>query len=307
MRFIMSAQNVKFDSRESVLVVGTVSNVARTLKKEVMVVLKALSIFNSVDVCLIESDSNDNTVQVLETLKFKIPKFEYISCNKLRNEIPTRIERIRYCRNIYTQYIRKNYHEKKWSYILVVDFDGMNFALSKKSILSCFNYETKWDGLMANQRFGYYDIQALRSKGWVESDCYIELKKAKDYSVFLEMRGAGFINFVRAFYHFDAFRKKYIYDHMKIIKKNSGLVPIDSGFGGLALYRPWVFLNHDYKSRGRNVIESEHVDFHLVAKKYGAEFFINPSLINNYFNIYNINKFKIIRFAREIKYRLKRR
>ena len=138
MRFIMSARNVKFDSGESVLVVGTVSNVARTLKKEVMVVLKALSIFNSVDVCLIESDSNDNTVQVLETLKYKIPKFEYISCNKLRNEIPTRIERIRYCRNIYTQYIRKNYQEKKWSYILVVDFDGMNFALSKKSIL--FNH-----------------------------------------------------------------------------------------------------------------------------------------------------------------------
>jgi hypothetical protein len=303
----MSAQNVKFDSRESVLVVGTVSNVARTLKKEVMIVLKALSIFNSVDVCLIESDSNDNTVQVLETLKFEIPKFEYISCNKLRNEIPTRIERIRYCRNIYTQYIRKNYQKKKWSYILVVDFDGMNFALSKKSVLSCFNYETKWDGLMANQRFGYYDIQALRSKGWVESDCYIELKKAKDDSVFLKIRGAGFINFVRAFYHFDAFRKKYIYDHMKIIKKNSGLVPIDSGFGGLALYRPWVFLNHDYKSRGGNIIESEHVDFHLVAKKYGAEFFINPSLINNYFNIYNINKFKIIRFAREIKYRLKLR
>ena len=305
MRFIMNAQNVKFRSKESVLVVGTVSNVARTLKKEMQVVLKALSVFDYVGVCLIESDSTDNTVQVLETLKFGIPNFEYISCNNLRSKIPTRIERIRYCRNIYTQYIRKNFQKKKWDYILVIDFDGMNFALSKKSILSCFNYETKWDGLMANQRFGYYDIQALRSKGWVESDCYIELKKAKDQSVFLKKRGAGFINFIRAFYYFDAFRKKHIYNHMKIIKKNSGLVPIDSGFGGLALYRPWVFLNHNYKSKNKNIIVSEHVDFHSAAKKHGAEFFINPSLINNNFNIYNINKFKIIRFAREVKHRIK--
>ena len=113
MRFIMNAQNVKFRSNESVLVVGTVSNVARTLKKEMQVVLKALSVFDYVGVCLIESDSTDNTVQVLETLKFGIPNFEYISCNNLRSKIPTRIERIRYCRNIYTQYIRKNFQKKK--------------------------------------------------------------------------------------------------------------------------------------------------------------------------------------------------
>ena len=43
---------------KKILLVGTVSNVAKTIEKELKIVLKALSIFDSVEVFLVESDGS---------------------------------------------------------------------------------------------------------------------------------------------------------------------------------------------------------------------------------------------------------
>jgi glycosyltransferase involved in cell wall biosynthesis len=159
-----------------ILLVGTVSNVAKTIEKELKVVLKALSVFDSVEVFLVESDSTDNTVKILDKIKLDNSNFRFITLGKLKDEYPNRIERIAYCRNVYVKYIRENNDIFKWDYIAIADLDGMNFKLSKKFISSCFITEFNWDGVMANQRFGYYDIYALRAKDWVEQDCFYELE-----------------------------------------------------------------------------------------------------------------------------------
>jgi glycosyltransferase involved in cell wall biosynthesis len=53
---------------KKILLVGTVSNVAKTIEKELRVVLKALSVFDFVEVFLVESDSTDETVKILKKI-----------------------------------------------------------------------------------------------------------------------------------------------------------------------------------------------------------------------------------------------
>ena len=57
----------KFGS--SILVVGTIKNGERTLQSEIKKCLKALSNFDRVNFYLVESDSSDKTLQILNELK----------------------------------------------------------------------------------------------------------------------------------------------------------------------------------------------------------------------------------------------
>ena len=58
---------------KSILLVGTVSNVAKTIEKELRIVCKALSVFDYVKIYLVESDSTDNTVEILKKIKLAKP------------------------------------------------------------------------------------------------------------------------------------------------------------------------------------------------------------------------------------------
>jgi hypothetical protein len=161
------------------LLVGVISNVSKTIEKELRIVLKSLSSFDDITIFLVESDSNDETVQILKNIQSTTQNFSFVSKGKLSKILPNRIERIAFCRNVYVDFIRNNYKKYLWGHVAVADLDGMNFKINKKGIDSCFKVNKKWDGLMANQPYGYYDIYALRASGWVEYDCFLELSKVR--------------------------------------------------------------------------------------------------------------------------------
>jgi hypothetical protein len=282
---------------KKILLVGTVSNVAQTIERELKVVLKALSVFDSVQVFLVESDSTDATVKILEKIASKNRNFEFIALGKLKSKYPHRIARIAYCRNVYVKHIRDNNGKKEWDYVAVADLDGMNFKLRKKGIQSCFETYIDWDGVMANQRFGYYDIYALRAPGWVEEDCFISMNKDKELSIRPKVSYFSLINFLIQFHYFDKFRKKHIYSKMKTLKSQKTFVKVNSAFGGFAIYKSSIFLSSLYSTT--NSYQSEHVNFHTTSFVTDPLFFINPRMINNWFNSYNINKLFIVRFIRE--------
>ena len=280
------------------LLVGTVSNVSRNIQKEFRIVLKALSYFESVEVYLIESDSTDNTINQLNRIKLMFDNFDFISMGELKNEYPHRVTRIAYCRNIYVEYIRANIELKKWDYIAVADLDGMNLNLTKKRIASCFRTGIDWDGVMANQTLGYYDVFALRSSGWVEDDCFQEMAAARCLSFPPKQLKNKALNFISLFRYHDKFRKKYIYDQMKILPRKR-FIKVESAFGGFAIYKSRLFLKAKYNLDNDN--SSEHIAFHRSAIENDAKYFVNTSLINNHVNVYNLNKMTLIRFIREIK------
>ena len=181
---------------QKILLVGVISSVGKTLERELKIVLKSLSSFETIHVFLVESDSNDDTVRVLKKIQSSNQNFTYISKGQLSAKLPNRVERIAFCRNIYVDFIRDNYKKHLWSHVAVADLDGMNFKITKRGIDSCFKSNEKWDGLMANQPLGYYDIYALRAKKWVEYDCFLELSKVKKEQIPPKVSKYRLINFL---------------------------------------------------------------------------------------------------------------
>jgi hypothetical protein len=286
----------------SILVVGTVRNVENTITREINKCLQALVRFKTIKFFLVESDSRDKTLLKLELLKNTLSDFSFSSLGKLEQQIPDRLERIRYCRNFYVQYIRTLSNDNRPMYVLVVDLDGMNFALNSKSILSCF-VRDDWDVVVANQTFGYYDILALRHPTWQKNDWSEEYRDEKKKADNLKLNSW----FYRIRYHLelDKIKNRVLYSKMLRINKKDSWIEIESGYGGAAIYKTKVFLKYDY-SKEFNIIEADSVSLHRKLLRDKGKIFINPRFINSHFNTYNLNRYFVIRIIRNLIWNNKR-
>jgi len=289
--------DAKFRGR--VLIVGTVSNVSKRLRADFTSIKNAFSDNFEVFTYLVESDSSDETLAALNDLSISNKNFSFVSFGDLKNSIPDRVERIRYCRNRYVRYIRDRYETHKWDYIVVADLDGMNGALTKAAVKSCFT-RLDWDCCLSNQTGGYYDIFALRESTWQPRNYFEEVEVARAKIRNLELRKPFFLDRFRLLLLDDSIKRNAIYAKMKRIPKGSSWVAVDSGFGGLAIYKPHVFLSFDYSKLNSQSRDSEHVDLHLRMKDDGNKIFINPDFVNSHWNTYNVNRFFIVRQVRRL-------
>lgn len=291
------------ESENKFLVVGTISNASKRFQSDVKKITLALSSLGTVEYFLVESDSNDSTPKILTSLKSQHIYFEFMSLGKLHTRIPDRIERIRYCRNAYVEFIRNTYKQKKWNYVVVADMDGMNSQLTTAGVKSSIVKLRDWDALFANQKHGYYDIFALRSSDWVESDL-LEVLRADEASDRSKSQVSNPVDYLRN----QQRRQRVLYSKMRRIPQNSQIIPVDSAFGGLGIYKPEMFLEFDYSlNTGQAPDGSEHVTFHKKCVEGGFSLGINPEMINATFNEYNINKHYLIRFMKDLKRKLRHR
>jgi hypothetical protein len=184
-------------------------------------------------------------------------------------------------------------------YIAVADLDGMNKALSRKALASCF-IRKDWDVVLSNQKFGYYDIFALRHEEWQPNDCFTELEELKRKIPSKNLTNTSLISKIKLNLAYDRARNKAIYSKMIRINKRSPWIRVNSGFGGFAIYKSLLFLQHDYSAESLLTKESEHVALHNKIVNSGGKIFINPALINSNFNTYNINRIFIVREIRRL-------
>jgi hypothetical protein len=283
------------------LIVGTVRDVAPSIARDVNTFLRKFSSLLKLDFFLVESDSIDATESVLANLKIAHANFDYVSLGKIQDHFPQRIERLRFARNVYVDYIRENQGEFNWDFVIVIDFDEVNKRISARGVSNSLKKMKDWDAVFANQFPFYYDIFALRSDGWVESDCYREIESAKMASPFHRLRKKkSLVYFLDLFIHFDRIRVKCLYSKMKSIHPWRNLLPVQSAFGGFGIYKAEVFLSANYDSRRIEPgVYCEHVDLHISSLQKGKSLYINPAMINSFFNEYSFNKFQIIRFLKE--------
>ena len=282
-----------------ILVVGTVSNVASHLISDLKRLDESIGNFHKTEYFLVESDSRDRTLDILNDLGANRDGFRWKSLGSLAEFIPDRVERIRHCRNEYVNFIRENFNIHHWDFVVIADLDGMNKALSPSSFASCFD-RNDWDVCLSNQKGGYYDIFALRHPTWQPENYFNELDLLREtlprtsgLSIFIPKRFEISLREDRA-------KKIAIYKKMRKIPRGADWISVDSGFGGFAVYRPDVFIRFNYDKITEDLRDSEHIDLHLKIIESGGKIYINPNLINSNWNTYNINRFFIIRQLRRM-------
>jgi len=262
--------------QKSLLVVGLARDCERTIYREVSRLEKVLlEISWKVDFYIVESDSSDGTLEVLEKCTNEIQNFKYQSLGKLQNKIPDRIERLRYCRNEYMRFLTTS--QSNYDLIVVNDFDIKNNKLSAKAFFSILTERFEWSALFANQSGRYFDIYALRHPEWNSRDCFAEAA---------ELRLVGDLNY----------RHKAIWAKMKRISKSSPPIEVKSAFGGLAIYKSKDLLGLDYSLYpGVGPHESEHISLHYKLINRGCKLYIHPKLQNFAWNPHNLSSFQCFR------------
>jgi hypothetical protein len=262
---------------KSILVTGIARDVAKILPKEIIRIEKKMNnIFELVNFLVIESDSKDNTKKVLEDIKNKRNNFNYKSLGITESTLPNRIQRLAFCRNTYVKEIRENKLYNNIDFVAIVDFDIKNNRLRLNELKKLIS-EHNWSAIFANQTGLYYDIYALRKKGWVENDCFTEYMQ---FSMSMSSQDA---------------KELAIWSKMRKIRKNSPLIPVDSAFGGLGIYRKNIFMKFDYSLSPEQLHESEHVSLHKKITDSNGLLFIAPNMTNFSWGVHNLSRFKLLR------------
>ncbi|MGH1336609.1 MAG: hypothetical protein ACRBFS_10810 [Aureispira sp.] len=250
--------------RGPVVVCGTVRNCGATIAQEIKQLAKALVDFEEVHYLIIESDSQDNSLEELEQLKQQYKHFDYKALGELSTTIPLRTARIAHCRNQYLEAIEQEERYKKAAYVLVSDLDGMNSLLTKEAIASCWELE-EWDLCTANQEGLYYDLWAFRHPLLCPNDCW------KVYRYLVDDLG---VNALEA-------KNKAIYSQMFTLPTTAAPIEVASSFGGLGLYKRAALVGKRYVGLNEQGQEfCEHVALHEQMRQAGARLWINPQLIN---------------------------
>ena len=243
------------------MVCGTVRNVSKTLEGDVYRLIESIKIFNKLDWFLVESDSQDNTLEVLKKLKSNLKGFDYVSLGTLSKRFPERIDRLYRCRDTYSNYVN-SLGSNNYDYIVVMDFDGINNQLTNNAFWS--NWERDdWDVVTANQDGPYYDIWALKHKYWNPVDCY---QQSNFFSRYIQHNLAILANV----------SLKQI-----VIPKDHDWIEVESSFGGIAIYKKDVFLRGKTYTPSKDMgVVCDHITFHQHIRSHGFKIFINPLFIN---------------------------
>lgn len=253
-------------SQATLLLAGTARDVAPYIASEMKHLMAATVGFKKVFVLVIESDSSDNTLEVLEELKKNIPNFDYLALGKLAGEIPIRTERLAFCRNHIVEAIKNNPLYAAVDFVMLSDLDGLNTHLNAASIAQCWQDNAPWDVVTANQLDFYYDVWTLRHKYWSPGDCIVQQSSLEpivghDQSVNLA-----------------------VWSKQMKLPTSSGYIEVDAAFGGFAIYKKQAYITGHYVGSG--VTDGvkheacEHVAHCSDMREAGYRIFINSALIN---------------------------
>ena len=143
--------------------------------------------------------------------------------------------------------------------------------------------EVSWDALAANQSTRYYDVFALRHPLWSPNDWSLE---AYWLEQFLGKRTA---------------KRHSMTDRMIHIPASIPPIPVESAFGGLCLYRRWIFDQFDYSEESEPPLnENEHVTIHRKVRAAGGEIFIHPGLVNAKWTVHSLGARPIIKILNSV-------
>ncbi len=285
----MTRMSLKIDEalkkleNSSVLIVGIVRNVEKSIHKDYFRLSNSFSNFKQVSWFLVESDSTDRSVEILKSLASNNGNFEFVSLGNLQDLIPERTQRMAFARNRYLEEAKKKYSDT--DLIVVADFNNLNKLVNSEKVATLWNH-TEWEVVTANQEGPYYDVWALRHKLWSPNDCW---QAHTFFRKFIK-------NPEKALY-------ATVNSRMLKIPKKAEWIQVDSAFGGLGIYRTKAALNSQYSGLDENgELICEHVPFHQGITAKGGRIFINPALTNMRLTDHSRRSLYISKFWRRLQY-----
>jgi len=245
--------------KKKLVIAAAVCNIEQTLLPVFDNINKLSELFELQRCILIESNSTDNSINLLKEKKsyLKCPLDVYIINNK-SNSPYDRVERIAKARNMYLDMVEKNYGD--CDYLLVLDFNETNVEpYNIENIKSNFIINNEWDMICANQDKNYYDLYALRHKVWMPFNCW---QIINDRPSFMSMNEAKNI---------------YIRSRFINIPNDHGPIEVESAFGGTA----FIKIQSIKGARHSHLDENNKPDCEWVSFcKSLDKVLINPKFIN---------------------------
>jgi hypothetical protein len=179
---------------------------------------------------------------------------------------PQRSDRIAAARNLYLAAIA-NADFRKFDDLVLLDFDDVN---SRPIDVSAFAAARDWlhanekrQAVFANANAFYYDVWALRHPEWSPDDCWQRARVAE--------KQIGLPEAIR----------RFVATRQIMVRKTLAPIPVDSAFGGLAIYRLERALKASYVGlTGDGDEVCEHVAFNSAVKGRDGELAIFPPLQN---------------------------
>ena len=268
--------------KASCVIIGCAKNVASQLPKTLEKIEAIRALWLEAAVVIAENGSTDGTKRLLDDYKAK-PHTHILTLDTSANAIPSRTQRLALIRNTLLDFIHATY--PTYDYILMADMDGVLDTFHPESLALAFKPSMPaWDALFANVRGSYYDVWALRSKFLeFEYDCW-------------DMVRHSMVQFGMS--RADARQGFVLNKQITIPIHPRTLLPVESAFGGLGLYRlsktrdcRYVGLTQecscksvlDFGTTTTNPCAPEtceHVAFHRdMVSKHGARMFIHSQLL----------------------------
>lgn len=238
-------------------------------------------IFSSSTVTVYENDSADRTKHILDRWANRSAHVHVRHFDGMAHSHPVRTVRLATLRNKFLDLVRRDPNEA--DFVIILDLDEVNAQpLEPAQVSRALDFlkrEDKRAACFANQVPIHYDIWSLRHPTLCPGDAWEEVHDyAAEHGVSDDI----------------AFRETFA-KRIPELSPESAPLRVDSGFGGLAIYKAKYFIAGEREycgyrikivadERGSSVRKGwqtcEHVSFHLGLGDVGGELYIAPHLIN---------------------------
>lgn len=244
---------------KKIIITSTVSNAQDFLYPFFENVKKISKLFTDVKCIIVESNSTDNTIDILKDVKKNIYDFDGYSMGVISSN--SRTDRIATSRNYYLDIVETQYLD--YDYLLVMDANQTNIdVIDDKAIESNFQHNG-WDMMCANQSILYYDLWALRHDYLMPDDCWTKIWNKPS---FMSIEDAKNIWLTSRFIN---------------IPSNHPPIKVESAFGGSAFIDISKIKGARHTGITRHGTEiCEWVEFCRSLNNGNSKIFINPKFIN---------------------------
>jgi len=255
----------------SIIICSIVRDAEKGLHNNIPIIEKLVSNFKSWKIVIYENDSVDQTKTILKRWGKKFPDNIFIISENNHAPIPTpnennsginpffsrkRISKMAKLRNRYLDFIEDNNFYA--DYLMIVDLDVARIDYS--GLLDSFTRKENWDAITA---FGYSTSPHLKRR-YHDTYALCEKNKADIPQTEIMIQSLA-----------DEYALK--------CKDSSGLIPVDSAFGGAAIYRFNAIKGLRYEvveNRDDRVeVRCEHYSFNRQMASRGYDkIYINPKM-----------------------------